>query len=429
MTQESGSVKMPAGSLAALIGANGAKRKRPLRWVVVVGIVLLAVLAVAFRTRASQNETGVAYETEKVSRGTIYVTVEATGNLQPTNKVDVGSELSGLVETVLVDDNDHVKKGQVLATLDTSKLKDTITRSQATLASAQAKQAQAEAALAEATANIGRLREVSELSKGKVPSKSEMETAEATLAKAKAEVAAAKASVNDAQASLSSDQINLSKASIRSPIDGVVLSRAVEPGQTVAASLQVATLFTIAEDLREMDLEVAVDEADVGKVRDGQDATFTVDTYPGRKYSARVSRVAYGSTTTNNVVTYTTVLKVKNDDLSLRPGMTATAIIACITRPNVLLVPNGALRFTPPDGPQQQRSMLSRLMPRPPGDDTAKSATRTDRQQVWLLRDGKPAAVTVTAGETDGRHTEVVAGDLKEGAAVITEASSSGGAQ
>jgi HlyD family secretion protein len=429
MTQDGESVKVQTESLAALLNADGKKRRRPLRWVMVLAVVLLVVLAVAYRIRASQSETNVAYETEKVTRGTIYVTVEATGNLQPTNKVEVGSELSGLVETVLVDDNDHVTKGQVIARLDISKLRDTITRSNATLASAQAKQAQAEAALVEATANIGRLREVSELSKGKVPSKSEMETAEATLAKAKAEVASAKASVNDAQASLSSDQINMSKASIRSPIDGVVLSRSVEPGQTVAASLQVATLFTIAEDLREMDLEVAVDEADVGKVHEGQEATFTVDTHPGRRYSAKVTRVAFGSTTTNNVVTYTTVLKVKNDDLSLRPGMTATAIIACVTRPNVLLVPNGALRFTPPDTVQQSRSVLSRLMPGPPADDASKAATRTDRQQVWMLRDGKPAVVAMSPGQTDGRHTEVVAGELKEGQLVITDATTSGGAK
>ncbi len=416
-----------AEGLAALIGANtnGLRRNPSTRWLLLAIAALLAASGVlmAFRSRAADSP--VTYQTETVTRGTLNVTVSATGNLQPTNKVDVGSELSGLVEAVLVQENDQVKAGQVIARLDTSKLKDAIARSQASLASVEAKQAQAEATLAESTANLNRLHEVSTLSGGKVPSRSEMETAEATLLRSQAEVSSAKAAVNDARAALSSDQINLSKASIRSPIDGIVLSRKVEPGQAVAASLQVATLFTIAEDLRKMDLEVAVDEADVGKVKEGQHATFTVDAYPNRRYSAEVTRVAYGSTTSNNVVTYTTKLKVTNEDLSLRPGMTATAQIACITRDHALLIPNAALRFTPSAGPaESNRSLLRRLMPGPPPDDpnARQTKVKTSAQQVWTLRDGHVAPVGLTVGETDGRLTEVTSGDLEEGASVITDA-------
>jgi HlyD family secretion protein len=408
--------------LAALIGTDGrGARKRRVRWLAAAGILVILAAIGAMAFRKGGEAVAPVYETEKVTRGTLNVLVSATGNLQPTIKVDVGSEVSGLVEAVLVDENDSVKAGQVIARLDTSKLKDSITRSQASLSSAEAKQKQAEATLAEAGANLNRLKEVSRLSGGKVPSRTEMETAEATLLRAQAEVTSAKAAVNESRASLNSDEINLSKASIRSPIDGVVLSRKVEPGQTVAASFQVATLFTIAQDLREMELEVSVDEALVGKVKQGQHATFTVDAYLNRKYTAEVTRVAYGSTTSNNVVTYTTTLRVKNDDLSLRPGMTATAEIACITRDHALLVPNAALHYAPAEPDTAPKGFIS-FMPRPPDEKQDKQAKpKTAAQQVWILSDGKAQGVPITVGETDGRVTEVTGGGLKDGAVVITD--------
>lgn len=366
------------------------------------------------------------YQTVQVTRGKLRVRVSATGNLAPTNKVDVGSELSGLVETVLAQENDHVKKGQILAQLDVSKLQDEITKSEAALASSQAKLAQVEATLNQDRVSLDRDREVSRLSGGKVPSKTEMESAEAALARAEADVRSAQADVNQARATLSSDQTNLSKASIRSPVNGVVLSRAVEPGQTVAASLQVTTLFTVAEDLRQMELKVDVDEADVGGVKDGQNATFTVDAYPGREYSARVTRVAYGSTTKNNVVSYSTVLRVKNDDLSLRPGMTGTAEIATVTRENALLVPNAALRFTPSAtaSAPPSRGLIGSIMPGPPPDNSSQRMVTTSKgnsQQLWTLANGSPLAIPVTTGVSDGTLTEIVAGNLKQGTLVITD--------
>lgn len=410
----------------ALIGAANGRGKprgrRGLRWagLGVLGIVLLIVGLSLVRSGASQAAP--AYTTEPIARGTLRVTVTATGNLQPIKEVEVGSELSGLVEEVLVDDNDTVRKGQMLARLDTSKLKDAITRSEAALASASAAEAQAKATVQEASANLNRLREVSRLSGGKVPSKTEMEAAEATLARAEAQLSSSKAAVNEARAALSTDTINLSKSSIRSPIDGVVLKRSVEPGQTVAASFQVATLFTIAEDLREMELEVAVDEADVGSVKDGQQATFTVDAYPNRTYEAHVTRVAYGSTTSNNVVSYTTTLRVKNEDQSLRPGMTATAEIETTTSENVLLAPNAALRFTPASsaGSQQSGNVMRSLMPGPPRE--SEKEVKTNGHRLWILENGQPVAISVTVGPTDGQHTEVAGGDLREGLQVVTDA-------
>ncbi len=221
---------------------------------------------------------------------------------------------------VNVDVNDRIKKGQVLVELDTAKLRDQILRSRATLAAANAKVAQTVATVKEAQATLGRFEEVARLSGGKVPSKTELDTARATVERARADEAAARAGVTDTQAALSTDEINLSKASIRAPSDGVILTRNVDPGNAVAASLQAVTLFTVAEDLKQLRLQVNVDEADVGSVTVGQKGSFTVSAYPGRKYPAVVTRVAYGSTITDNVVTYVTYLDVDNGDLSLRPG-------------------------------------------------------------------------------------------------------------
>jgi HlyD family secretion protein len=227
---------------------------------------------------------------------------------------------------------------------------------------------------------------------------------------------------------LSTDQINLSKASIVAPVDGVVLTRTVDPGNAVAASLQAVTLFTVAADLSKLRLWVYVDEADVGSVKIGQDATFTVSAYLSRNYPARITRVGFGSTITDNVVTYLTYLDVDNADLSLRPGMTATATITATQRTDVLLVPNTALRFTPTAATLStatKTSIASSLVPRMPGTTTRKSAatgaSTANAKQVWVLLDGVPAAVLVTPGISDGHMTEITGGDLKAGMLVITD--------
>jgi HlyD family secretion protein len=411
----------------SMIGAGGTKRPRR-RWL--LAIVTLAVLGAAggFLSIRSGNVSNVEqYVTEEIAAGTLTVKVSATGNLQPTNEVDVGSEVSGLVETVLVDDNDRVTSGQVLAQLDVSKLEDQRVNARAALASADAKVQQAAASVKEANANLSRLRQVSELSGGKVPSKAEMETAEAAAARADADEASARSAVEQARASLSSASTNLAKASIRSPINGVVLSRQIEPGQTVAASFQAPTLFTLAEDLAAMELEVDVDEADVGQVRDGQAATFTVDAYANRQYPARIRRVGYGSQTKDGVVFYKAVLSVDNADLTLRPGMTASASIVTIERPNVLLVPNAALRFAPAAAAataQGGGGIVSSLLPRPPGmgqKTAAVAAPKEGAGQVWVLRNGKPEALAVTAGHTDGHVTEISGPEVKAGLKVVVE--------
>ena len=326
--------------------SRGLRSRRTL-WIAGVAALFVAAIVTLLVLRSGERSPGPRYNTEAVTTGKLVVKVSATGNLQPTNKVEVSSELSGMVSVVLVDENDLVKKGQVLAQLDLSKLKDAVTKSRASLAEGEAQVLQAQATAEEALAQLARFKQVAELSGGKVPSKSEMASAEANLKRAEANEASARAGVTQAQANLQSDETNLGKASIRSPIDGIVLTRSVEPGQTVAATLQAPVLFTLAEDLSKMKLQVDVDEADVGQVRVGQEATFAVDAWPGRKYTGVISRVRYGSQTKDNVVSYPTVLAVKNDDLTLRPGMTGTADIVTVTRENALLVPNAALRFSP----------------------------------------------------------------------------------
>jgi HlyD family secretion protein len=390
----------------------------------------VAVLIAAFLwLRSGRDAAAPTFKTETATTGTLVVKVSATGKLQPTNQVDVGSELSGIVDRVLVDENDRVKKGQVLAQLDLAKLQDNVAKSRALLASAEAQVLQAQATVAEKRSTLARFRQVSELSGGKVPSRNEMDTAEANAKRAVADETSARAAVAQAQAALRSDETNLYKASIRSPIDGVVLTRKVEPGQTVAASFQAPVMFTLAEDLKQMELQVDVDEADVGQVEVGQPATFTVDAWPGRKYSAVITRVGYGSQEKDGVVSYVSVLRVGNDDLSLRPGMTGTAEITTLIRRNALLVPNAALRFTPPkaEAPQKKPSgsVLGALMPRPPAAARKARMQSSDaKPKVWILTDGKPTAIEVSTGATNGKVTEITGGNLKAGMEVITEAAS-----
>jgi HlyD family secretion protein len=395
------------------------------------GVALLALAGGGVWYWQAQRTASAApgFVTQTVGRGNLSLTVTANGTLQPTRSIGIGSELSGTVLKVNVDVNDVVRRGDVLVVLDTAKLRDQILRSRASLAAATGKVAQTAATIKEATATLGRLDEVARLSGGKVPSKSELDAGRAMLARAVADDASARAGVNDAQAALSTDEINLSKASIAAPADGVVLTRTVDPGNAVAASLQAVTLFTIAEDLKKLRLWVYVDEADVGSVVAGQEATFTVSAYPNRNFPARVTRVGFGSTITDNVVTYLTYLDVDNGDLSLRPGMTATATIVATQRKDVLLVPNSALRFEPTAAGTGKAApsggIVASLTPRMPRSSTRSSAaagaSTASARQVWVLQDGNAVAVAVTPGISDGRMTEITGGDLRTGMQVITD--------
>jgi HlyD family secretion protein len=426
------SAASPAGpaDLQALL----AQPARPAWWrrrSVWIGVLLGAAgVAGYFYWAASQQaKAAPVYVTEAAAKGSLTLRVTANGTLQPTRLVNIGSELSGTVLRVLVDVNDRVKKGQVLVELDTAKLTDQVTRSRAALAAAQSQLLQANATVKETKASVARLEDVARLSGGKVPSAAELDTARASLDRAIGSEGSARANLDSARASLATDETNLSKASIRSPIDGMVLTRSVDPGNAVAASLQAVTLFTIAEDLGKLLLKVNVDEADVGRVQVGQKASFTVSAFASRRFPATITRVSYGSTITDNVVTYVTQMEVDNADLSLRPGMTATSTITAVERQNVLLVPNTALRFAPTDAAGAEAAkasggggIMSKMMPRMPRSGQKKAGgPGGPAKQVWVLRDGAPVALNVKLGISDGRMTEITEGELTEGMAVITE--------
>jgi len=405
--------------------ARGSGRGRRLkRWLLLILVVVAIVVALSLR-KSSGGSNVVQYRTEEAKLGNLVVFVTATGTLEPTNQVEVGSEISGIVRAVEADYNDKVKVGQVLARIDTSKLDAQQTQLKAALEAAQARVLQVKATLNETQTKLAQLQRVRELSGGKVPSQTEFDAAQAAFERAKADEASAAAAVAQAEATLKATQTDIAKAVIVSPIDGIVLTRSIEPGQTVAAAFQAPVLFTLAEDLTQMELHVHVDEADIGQVKEGQDAEFTVSAYLDRPFQARIVQTRFGSQTVDGVVTYETVLKVDNSDLSLRPGMTATADIMVKKVENALLVPNGALRFSPPAQRQQaSRGLVGMMLPGPgrfnrPQEPVVDTTKR--QQTVWVLKDGQPVAVPVTIGATDGIKTEISSGDIHPGMPVITD--------
>ena len=414
--------------------------RRYLKWVLVlIGLVLLALLLKS--CFGGKAEAG--YATQAVDRGNLTVTVSATGKLAPTNQVTVGSQLSGLVTKVVVDVNDRVTKGQPLALIDPQQIDDQIRQQQAQIAANQAQVGQAQATVAESRAQLSRLEEVYKLSNGRVPSGTELQSGRADYQRAVAALKTAQANVAASQALLAQSQTQRQRAIIRSPVNGVVLARQIDPGATVAASFNTPTLFVIAEDLSKMKLEVAIDEADVGEVKVGQKANFTVDAFPGKTFPATINRVDLGSNltvssasstattsttaTSSQVVSYAADLTVANPTLQLRPGMTATADIVTSDKQNVLLVPNAALRFKPAasGGASGGSSggIAGSLTFRPRRDRPERTATlgRGASQTVYIKgADGQPQPVQVTTGDTNGTLTEVLSGDLKPGQQVIT---------
>jgi HlyD family secretion protein len=420
--------------LAAAIKAGGPHKHFLLHWMLaLVGVVLLLGAWFWWRHIVAEKNLPPPYATEALKRGDITLTITATGNLFPTNQVIVGSELSGTTLEVYVNFNDHVTKGQPLVKLDTTKLTQQTDSSRAAVKAAQAFVAQAAATVKESAAALARQQELLKLSGGRVPAKLDVDTAIAAADRAAANLLSAQSAVGEAQAQVLINETDLNKSIVKSPIDGVVLTRSIEPGQTVAASFNSPQLFIIAEKLERMKLEVAIAEADIGRVAKGQKSTFTVDAWPDRAYTASVSIVAYGSAVTDNVVTYEADLEVNNDDLSLRPGMTATADILVAESKNVFLVPTVALRFVPTDtaaaAPSAaKKSFVQSLIPsisrgrsRPAAADAAGKASAAI-SHIWVLRNGQPESIAVKLGLSDGLDTEVSGEGLVEGLLVITRA-------
>src|SRR3954468_6918432 len=372
--------------------------------VVVCTSLALAVLACGKKAEAP-------YKTEPVTRGAVNESVSATGDVSALVTVSVGSQVSGIVDKLYVDFNSPVKKGQLLATLDPRLFQAALQKADATAASARAGVAKAQAALSDSQRLVARDRE---LAQGGLIATSELDTATAARDGNAASLEAAKAAVLQASADRAQAAANLAFTRIASPIDGVVVSRSVDAGQTVAAALQAPTLFVIANDLTKMQVLANVDQADVGKVREGEDAKFTVDAYPGEVFKGRISQVRQAPTTTNNVVIYAAVIQADNPDRKLRQGMTAAVTIVAANHEDVLRVANAALRVHI-DAPAPVTVPLV-------ADARAATGSRPRRDPraaiVYKLVNGNPQAVNVTVGLSDGQRTEVT-GDLAENDQVI----------
>jgi HlyD family secretion protein len=401
------------------LSARSRRSRHVGRWLTVLLVAVIIVFGF-LRLRASRPEPGAQYQMATVERGTLTVTITATGELKSLTQVNIGTEISGIVESVNVDFNSPVTVGQVLAQVNTEKLEAQAAQARAALLSAEAKRLLSHATLSEAQAELARLEHVRELSGGRVPARQEIDSQQATVKRAEADEASTAAQVTQSRASLAAIETDIRKAVIRSPINGIVLDRQVDPGQTVAASFQTPTLFTLAEDLTRMRLIVDVDEADIGVVRVGQQATFRVDAYPDRTFASSVKEVRSTPKTSNGVVTYQTVLSVDNSERLLQPGMTATAEITVTQVPDAVLVPNAALRFTPPAALQPDGGGF-RLLPRPPGAERRDRSADNGPRRVWTVAGEQLRPIEVAVGPSDGTLSELKSGQLSPGTEVIVD--------
>ena len=372
-----------------------------------------------YQNYATKSAIPKSYVSEPASIGNLVVEVSATGTLQPLTKVDVSSEQSGVVREVNFDENDLVKKGDVLAVLDTTTLSAQVERAEASVVAAKARITDAQTTLKETEQTLNRTKSLA--TRGTL-SQQELEGVIAKRDRATSSVTSVEADLAVAQADLKLQQAALAKSTIYAPIDGIILTRSVDTGQTVAASLSAPILFVIAADLKNMKLEAAIDEADIGMVAKDQKAKFKVDAYPDKKFNASITQIAYGSQTTDNVVTYEAQLGVDNSDLTLRPGMTANVDIIVREANGVLTVPNSAFRYQPtPVAEAKSFSITSMFMPRFPRNDkkTAPPLAEDGLRTLYVLKNGTPEAAQVKTGSTDGTRTEVLSG-LTENDVIIT---------
>lgn len=408
----------PDVAAALRLDRNGRGRRK--RWPYALAFFVVGTgIAAGSYFYAGRTSVGIAYATVAVERGDLTVEVSATGNLQPLTKVDISSELSGVVRSVQVAENQRVQAGDVLAELDKARLTAQVERGEASVEAARARVTDARTTLGETEKALTR---AEQLAQRGMTTDQALESATAARDRAASAVAIAEANLAIAVAELKLQQADLAKSTIYAPIDGIVLSRSVDPGQTVASSLQAPVLFVIAAELENMELKAAIDEADIGSVKPGQKAVFTVDAFPDRRFDAEIRDIAYASVTTDGVVTYDARLDVDNADLLLRPGMTATVSVVTRDAKDVITVPAAAFRFRPPVAqPRSSWSLQSLFMPRLPrsGGQRATTASTDGTRTLYVLKDGQPAPVKVKTGSTDGERTEIVSG-LDVGDLVVT---------
>jgi HlyD family secretion protein len=375
-----------------------------LKRVIVAAAVLLALLFAglgAWRWHAARIRPDVSYKTAPAQKRHLVAKVTASGTLSATITVQVGAQVSGRIAKLNADFNSPVKKGELIAELDPSLFDAAVQQAKANYDQALAGLAKSKAAAGLAQKQLARTRALQQQS---LASQQDLDTAESAESTAQADVQLQNANLEQARASLNQSRVNLSYTKIYSPIDGVVISRSVDVGQTVAASLQAPVLFTIAEDLRKMQVDTNVSEGDVGRLKEGMRAYFTVDAFPGRRFHGVIAQIRNAATNVQNVVTYDAVIKVDNDQLELRPGMTANVTIVWAERKDVLAVPNAALRFHPPDvaGPSKAQHKK-------------RGQAADEERTVYVVEGPSASPVKVQTGLTDGLYTEITSGDLKEG--------------
>ncbi|MCX7305449.1 MAG: efflux RND transporter periplasmic adaptor subunit [Hyphomicrobiales bacterium] len=419
-------LKQPSVEAALGLNARGARRHGRRGWLYALVAIAIAAVGLGY-WQFGRSTTEVSYVTAPATTGDITVEVSATGTLQPLIQVDISSELSGVVRSVAVEENQIVKKGDVLAELDTTRLAAQIDGAEASVKSAEAKVMEAKTTQTETEQAFTR---AEQLLKRGMTSQQALDTAIAARDRAVANVAIADANLAISEAALKQQDADLVKSTIYAPIDGIVLTRSVNPGQTVASSMQAPVLFVLAANLENMELEAAIDEADIGGVKAGQTARFTVDAFPERNFDAEIRDISFASVTTEGVVTYNARLNVDNGELLLRPGMTATVSIVTREAKGVLTVPASAFRFSPTAAAERKAfSLRDMFAPRmgPPRDQQRRPA-ETGTRTLYVFKDGAPQAVQVKTGATDGEAIEIVSG-LSAGDQVITAAATSGGQQ
>ena len=368
-----------------------------------------------FFINQSQKVEIALYNTKKVIRGDLSVIVSATGILNPTNSVEIGVEVSGTIKEIYVDFNDEVEVGQLLAVLDTRKLQSEVDGQTASLGISKANLKESEVNLRNKKTVYDRTLKMYNSSGGKYPAVNELDDARFAYESSVSSLEASKAKVEQSSFSLNTAKQNLDKAYVKSSIKGIVLNRAVEVGQTLAASMNAPKLFTLAKDLTQMDLIVSIDESDVADIKKGLDVTFTVDAYPNKTFKGKIKQVRLNPVDVNGVVTYETVVVVNNEELLLRPGMTATAQINTKQSLDKLMIPNGTLRFKPKIQLEQKANTMNLVQGprRPQGENISKDLGKKELSPIYILENNQPKRIMVKVLETDGKTTTVESNDLK----------------
>lgn len=389
--------------------------KKKYFFIVLILLLLIGAGYYYFVNNQSKKEQVVSFNTKKVTRGDLSVVVSATGTINPTNSVEIGVEVSGTIKEIFVDFNDEVKVGQLLATLDTRKLQSEVDGQTAALAIANANLKESEVNLRNKKSVYDRTLKMYNSSGGKYPSINELDSTRFAYEAALSSLEAARAKVEQSSFNLNTAKQNLDKAYVRSSINGIVLNRAVEVGQTLAASMNAPKLFTLAKDLTQMDLIVSIDESDVADIKKNLDVTFSVDAYPNRTFKGKIKQVRLNPITVNGVVTYETVVGFSNEELLLRPGMTATAQIITKQSIDKLIIPNSALRFKPKVQVEQKANTMNLVQGprRPMGERTPKEIGKREFSPIFILENNQPKRVMVKVLETDGKSTTVESKDLK----------------